>query len=259
MNQTMATIAVVAATTATVALLIPQIIKLIRTGDSAGVSSIWPSLGFVSNVGWLAYMVSQHFWIATVAPLSAVITYGVTLRVLSSTGRSLRPSYVSGLIWTVLLAATGLMGGWLTLGVVLGLTYGVQLAPAVVSAYRTANPSGIAPGTWWIGLVEALLWGYFGLFHRNPGILTFSVVALIGTGAILFRYYAARAAQSRKLTPLATADGILGLQGEVLTPPGFEEPVGETNWPRTLAVPPHHGGGSLGEGDGGVELADQVP
>ena len=230
MNQTLATIAVVAATTASVALLIPQIVKLVRTGDSAGVSSVWPSLGFVSNIGWLSYMVSQGFWIATLAPLAATITYAVTLRALAATGRAMRASYVNGLAWGALLVVIGLVGGWITLGVVLGLTYGVQLAPAVVSAYRTANPSGIAAGTWWIGLVEALLWGYFGLFHRNPGILTFAAVALVGTVAILFRYY-----WTRSLSPsseagggrgLAPADEVLGLHGEGLATPGLEESVG---------------------------------
>jgi len=51
MNEILANIAVVAATMGTIAFLVPQITKLIRTGDSSGVSTAWASLGLVTNVG----------------------------------------------------------------------------------------------------------------------------------------------------------------------------------------------------------------
>ena len=49
MNQTLAYVAVVAATVGTIAFLVPQISKLIRTGDSAGVSTTWAALGLVTK------------------------------------------------------------------------------------------------------------------------------------------------------------------------------------------------------------------
>ena len=192
MNETLATVAVVAATASTFTFLLPQIVKLIRTRDSAGVSTTWPALGFVTNVGWFAYMVNQQLWIAVFAPFVTFVSYLVTLWALSRTGRSLRDSAARGLVWTGLLVTTTIVAGWQTLGVVLGLSYGVMLAPSVWTAFRTADPSGISPGTWWIGVAEAVLWGYYGLFHIDAGIITFGIVGVVGAVLMLLRYYSTR-------------------------------------------------------------------
>ncbi len=192
MTETLATIAIVAATLSTITFLVPQIVKLVRTGDSAGVSSTWPALGLVTNVGWFTYVISQQLWAAMLAPFVTFISYGVTLWALRRTGRDLQTSYVRGASWTLLLVGTTVAAGWTTLGVVLGLSYGVMLAPSIWTAYRTAHPSGISPGTWWIGIIEALLWGYFGLFHADRGIVTFGIVGVIGATLMLARYYTTR-------------------------------------------------------------------
>lgn len=192
MNETLANIAIVAATTMTVTFLLPQIVKLVRTGDSTGVSGTWPALGFVINVGWFLYMTSQQLWLATLAPFVTFVAYAVILWALGRTGRDLRSSYVRGAVFTVIMVAFGLMGGWGTLGVALGLSYGIQLTPSVWTAYRTSNPSGVSPTTWWIGLAEALLWGAFGLYHHDAGIITFAIVGSVGSGLMLLRYYTTR-------------------------------------------------------------------
>lgn len=192
MNQILANVAVVAATLGTIAFLVPQISKLIRTGDSAGVSTTWASLGLVTNVGWFAYLISQDLWVAILAPVVTVIAYGLTMWALVRTGRDPRRSYALGVVWGVLLMATAQLGGWTTLGVILGLSYGVMLTPSVWTAFRTADPSGISPGTWSIGTAEAFLWGYYGWFHADAGILTFSVVGVVGSVLILARYYSTR-------------------------------------------------------------------
>ncbi|MEE8375005.1 MAG: hypothetical protein V3S26_01620 [Acidimicrobiia bacterium] len=192
MNEILANIAVVAATMGTIAFLVPQISKLIRTGDSSGVSTTWASLGLVTNVGWAAYLSSQGFWIAILAPIFTIVAYALTMWALVRTGRDPRQSYLLGAVWGVLLTATALVAGWTALGVVLGLSYGVMLTPSVWTAFRTADPSGISPGTWRIGIVEALLWGYYGWFHGDIGILTFSVVGLVGSVLMLTRYHSTR-------------------------------------------------------------------
>ena len=137
-------------------------------------------------------MVEQQLWAAVLAPAVTFVSYAVILWALWRTGRDLRSSYVRGLALTVLLFVVGVTGGWGSLGVALGLSYGIQLAPSIWTAYRTADPSGVSPGTWWIGLVEAVLWGVFGFFHMDPGILTFSVVGITGSAIILVRYYSTR-------------------------------------------------------------------
>lgn len=200
MNQTLANVAVVLATISTVSFLLPQIVKLVKTQDSDGVSTTWPALGFVINVGWFVYLIAQELWASIFAPFFTFLAYAVTMWAVGRTGRDLSTSYLRGAAAAALLTAVALLGSLETLGVILGISYGVVLAPSIWTAYRTSIPSGISPLTWWIGLVEALLWGYYGWFHSDRGILTFMVIGVIGTGLMLIRYYSTR---SRSTQPTA--------------------------------------------------------
>ena len=190
MQEILANIAVAAATFAALLFLVPQIVKLARTGDSAGVSSTWPAIGFISNVGWFVYFVHEALWVSLVAPLGAAVGYAVTLWALARTGRPLGGSYLSGIVFGSVLVATAVVAGWATLGVALGLSFGVMMVPSLWTAYRTANPSGISPGTWWLGVAEAGLWGFYGWHHADAGIITFAVTALLGSVAMLARHTA---------------------------------------------------------------------
>lgn len=192
MTETLANIAVIAATIGTFTFLVPQTVKLIRTRDTEGVSATWPALGFVVNLGWFVYMISQQLWAAVAAPLVTFLSYLVVLWALRRAGRSLRSSVIRGGAWAVVLTVVGLVLGWPAFGVALGISIGVQLTPSIWSAYRSADPSGVSPGTWWIGLAEALLWGYYGLFNRDAGIITFGVVATMASTLMLARYFATR-------------------------------------------------------------------
>lgn len=180
------------ATISTASFLLPQIVKLVRTRNTAGVSTTWPALGFAINVGWFTYMISQQLWVSIAPPFITFVAYAVTLWALRRAGRDIRASYVRGLAAAVILAGVAIAGGWEVLGIALGLSYGVVTAPSVWTAYRTADPSGIAPLTWWIGAVEALLWGSFGWYHADRGIITFMVVGVTVSTLMLLRYYATR-------------------------------------------------------------------
>lgn len=189
MRDLLANIAVVAATATTLTFLVPQIVKLVRTGDSTGVSTSWPAMGLVSNVGWFAYFIHEALWASVLAPLGASIGYGVTLWALVRTGRQLGASLLRGLVLLVVLLAITVLAGWTTLGVALGLTFGVMMAPSIWTAYRTADPVGISAGTWWIGVLEAVLWAFYGWHNADAGVLTFAGMAVTGSGLMLARFY----------------------------------------------------------------------
>ncbi|MDH3190832.1 MAG: PQ-loop domain-containing transporter [Acidimicrobiia bacterium] len=192
MSETLANIAVILATISTASFLLPQIVKLVRTRNTAGVSTTWPALGFAINVGWFTYMISQQLWVSIAPPFITFVAYAVTLWALRRAGRDIRAPYVRGLAAAVILVGVAIVGGWEVLGIALGLSYGVVSAPSVWTAYRTSDPSGIAPLTWWIGAVEALLWGSFGWYHSDRGIITFMVVGVTASTLMLLRYYATR-------------------------------------------------------------------
>jgi uncharacterized protein with PQ loop repeat len=191
-NQGLANAAAIVATIGTVTFLIPQIVKLLRTGDSAGVSPTWASIGMVTNIGWFTYLVSQGLWAPILAPLVTTVAYAITLWALVRSGRDPRRSLWIGAGWGILLVFSAASWGWSVLGVVLGFSYAVMLAPSVWEAYSTDDPSGVSPGTWWIGLAEAALYGYYGLFHADTGIMIFAVVGMLGSALMLLRYYNTR-------------------------------------------------------------------
>ena len=69
----------------------------------------------------------------------------------------------------------------------LGAAYGVQVAPAVWTAWRTASPTGVAATTWAFVVVESLLWGAYGLHHADPATSVLAVVGVLAGGAMLLR------------------------------------------------------------------------
>ena len=66
----------VAATAFAVPQFLPQIRKLLATGDTAGVSWAWATLTCLNNAAWLAYFTLEHYWTALVPSCSATALSG---------------------------------------------------------------------------------------------------------------------------------------------------------------------------------------
>ncbi|HTC68662.1 MAG TPA: PQ-loop domain-containing transporter, partial [Acidothermaceae bacterium] len=92
----------VAATACAIPQFLPQISKLRRTNDTAGISWSWATLTSVNNVAWALYFALSRFWTALVPAFSATLLAGVLAVMLYRRGR---PPARLGL----------LMGGWITL------------------------------------------------------------------------------------------------------------------------------------------------
>ena len=170
--------------------LLPQILRLRRFGNAEGVSPTWAALGAVTNIGWFGYLTREALWASVPAPVFVATFYCVTLYYLRRAGRNLRRGLVSSAFWALALAVSLTAGGWAFLGIVLGSSVILQVTPGVWTAYRTHVPRGISPGTWTILLIEALLWGYYGAFHRDAPILLFSVTTTVAAALMLARYVA---------------------------------------------------------------------
>lgn len=184
-------VAVVASVVAAVS-LVPQIVKLVRTGDRAGVSPSWPALGAITNLAWTLYLGSQALWWAMPSTVLMTAFYGAVLYRLGRMGSPLRAPVVRGAAWAAILTAITAIAGWPVLGLVLGFSHLVQITPSVWTAYRTRVPSGIAAGTWWLAGFEGALWGYYGWWYSDVPIVLFAIVALAGSAVMLSRFYATR-------------------------------------------------------------------
>lgn len=189
MAEIIANLALIAATILAGASLLPQIAKLVRTRDHAGVSATWPAIGLVTNGAWSAYLIQAGLWPASISTFLMVVFFSVVLWALRRAGRGLSRSAWRGVAWTVVLALITVWGGWFALGTVLGLSQFLQVAPAIFTAYRTDRPTGIAPATWWIAGTEGLLWAYYGWFHADIPIMIFAATYVTTAGLMLARFY----------------------------------------------------------------------
>ena len=193
MNLILSMMAVAAAVVGS-GMAFPQARRLFNTRRVDGVSAVWIGVSIALNGWWLAYGVTQDLWILVpVSGLSLLLYLSIAILFAHSTGwSSLAPIFTSGLLLGVLPLAFLVFGGWALAGVVVGLCYGLQLLPAVVSAFRSAEPAGIAPGTWIIALVESLLWLGYGLGVADAALVAGGASGVVAASLILARLQVVR-------------------------------------------------------------------
>jgi uncharacterized protein with PQ loop repeat len=123
---------------------LPQLRKLRRSGDTAGVSWPWATLTSVNNAAWVAYFALSAYWTALVPSASATLLAGALAVMLARRGRArARPAVLIG-AWAALLAAAFAVAGRSGLGTLLTAAFVLQVTPSVWTAYRTARPTGIS-------------------------------------------------------------------------------------------------------------------
>lgn len=188
----LADLAAVVASVVALVTLVPQLRRLRRTGDTAGVSLTWALLGAVTNATWAGYLVTRSLWAGTPSVGCMVVLYVALAWSLVRRGVAWRRPAVLAGCWGLFLALLAPLAGIVVLGLVLGFSYGVQVAPSVWSAYRTWAPSGVAPGTWAIALVEVSLWGLYGLGKGDVPIQVFALTGITSSSLILARWWATR-------------------------------------------------------------------
>lgn len=176
----------VAAAVFAVPQFLPQLARVWRAGDAAGVSWSWASLTSASNAGWIAYFALSGLWSALVPAISATVLAGVLAILLGRGGVGRRPAaVVAG--WTVLLAIAWAVGGRIGLGTALTSSFVLQVAPSVFTAYRTTRPTGISRGTWLLILAELLCWGVYGLHESDPRLAVLGWTGVVASLLMLAR------------------------------------------------------------------------
>lgn len=177
----------VAAAVFAVPQFLPQLARVWRTGDVAGVSWSWAVLTSVSNGGWIAYFALSRFWTALVPATSATVLAGVLSVLLARRGGvSPWPAAVTA-GWAALLAFAWAAAGRVGLGTVLAASFVLQVAPSVWTAYRTDQPTGISRGTWVLILAELLCWGVYGLHQSDVRLIVLGWSGVVASLLMLFR------------------------------------------------------------------------
>ena len=173
-----------------VAFGLPQFFRVRRTGSVAGVSLPSVTSTLVSTTAWLFYGLHlQDFWvtITSVVGLPSLIATFVAIvrRSDDRTGMWLP------LGWAGLLAATAVATPWAPalFATVLGASALWYVAPAAITAWRSADVTGIAQGTWLLLALDGLIAGAYGIAAGVAAYLVYAVVAAIGAIIVLSRIW----------------------------------------------------------------------
>jgi uncharacterized protein with PQ loop repeat len=178
-----------AATAFAIPQFLPQLLKLRRTGDTAGVSWPWAMLTSVNNGAWVVYFTLSAYWTALVPSSSATLLAGALATMLALRGQArARPAVLIG-VWVALLAAAFAVASRTGLGTLLTVAFVVQVTPSVWTAYRTARPSGISPGTWLLIFGELSCWATFGVHKADPRLIILGFTGVAASLLMLARIH----------------------------------------------------------------------
>ena len=180
---------VIAASVLGSGMALPQAIRLARTGRVDGVSAVWIGVSMAINVWWTAYALAVSLWaILPVSTISLAVYFGMAVVYFRSVGRQAIAGMALGsLVLGMAPLPALLIGGWEMAGLAIGLSYGIQLAPAVFAAYQTRQLDGVSPGTWMLSLAEGLLWLAYGAMITDLALLAGGATGVVMSGALLMR------------------------------------------------------------------------
>src|SRR5262245_55490080 len=190
---------------------LPQLARLARTGQTAGLSWSWAALTSINNAAWAGYFALSGFWTALVPAISATVLAGTLAVMLARRGAGFprRPTALA-LAWAALLITAASLFGRAGLGTALTAAFLLQVTPSVWTAYRADHPTGIATATWLLIFGELLCWGIFGIYHTDPRLIVLGATGAAASLLILARVarpHAPRAPATRLGTPRAAAAG----------------------------------------------------
>ena len=162
--------------------LLPQPIRLYRTGLAAGVSPLAAINSVVITGAWLTYGLSTGIFAVWAVSVVALIP-GVWMIVLLA--RRVSPTdalWASCLLGALLAAAAaGVLAGSLAAGVL------VSSGPQVWRALRHDDLRGIAPATWWVAVGDAVSWGAYGFVVHDAALKGYAAVLLASAVTVLLR------------------------------------------------------------------------
>ena len=171
---------------------LPQIIRLLRSGTSAGVSLFMWQLNVGVGIGWTAHGLATGHLNVTV-PNALVTSLAAATLVLIQRDRGLGFAQVWGLglgvgalaIGLELLAPPELFGAMITIPLLSGL---IGQARDLV---RAPDLAGVSPGFLWLFFVIQAMWGVWGQAAGDISIIITShaaaVLALVNIGLYLVR------------------------------------------------------------------------
>ncbi len=183
------TLIVVVATVLGSWMAFPQARRIARTRRVDGVSATWIGVSLAINGWWLTYGLTVGLWALVPVSTVSLLLYGVMgWFFVRSVGGPALPGLALGVFGLGMVPLPFLIvGGWDLASVAVGLSYGVQLMPAVVASLRTSLLTGVSSATWIIAFVESALWLVYGLGVGDVALTLAGAVGMALASVILAR------------------------------------------------------------------------
>ena len=190
--STLATLMGLCAVVLAVALSVPQVVKLLRTGHAAGVSVAATANSTISFGAWTVYAaVVQDGWLFA-SSLVGLPGQALAVCIAWRCGAERRQLWLP-VTWLALLGAVTASDVVLGTGlaaVVVGASVLWYVTPALVQAWRSPDVSGIAAGSWWVLVAEGAIFLAYGAVTGEPAMTVYGIVCLLGSGGVLLRLVA---------------------------------------------------------------------
>lgn len=162
--------------------LVPQPVRLWRTGVAAGVSPVAAANAVTSASAWLVYGAAHHLPVVWAVSVVALVPGAWTVGLLwheFGTADLVGGGAVAAAF--ALAGMTGALAAALAMGVL------VTAGPQVWRALRRSDLRGIAAATWCVAVADALSWGAYGVVIGDHALEGYGAVLLASALIVLGR------------------------------------------------------------------------
>lgn len=170
-------------TVSSVVLFVPQLVRLVRFRDAAGLSGSSLLFGTVNYTAWTVYLADAGSWgLLAANAVASLVWYAVTVLALVR----LRPerSWLLPGLWAAVLGAVILLDG-AALGAALGVGSLLTYVPQAVNAWRAPSVAGISPTTWGLTFLEGGAWLIQSIRDGLLGGVLSGLIATAAAAAVL--------------------------------------------------------------------------
>lgn len=203
-SSSLLVVAVGSANVLGVGMLVPQTGRILRNRRLDGVSADWIGMGVAVNSGWLLYAWGAEVWGLIGVSLGALALYLAMAAGARRLDRLLfARARTTALVVLNVLGWAAAIGGVDALGLALAGLFTVQFAPAAWTAWTSDTVGGISPGTWLLGLAEAVIWAGYGLAIGDQALTLGGSGATAMSALILLRLW--RGPTQHHRSPLGSA------------------------------------------------------
>lgn len=173
LNSVVLSLLLVVANVMGAGMIVPQVVRLRRLRVADGVSAVGVGVGVALNVWWTVYSLEAGLWGIVPVSVAGFGLYSIVAAQLVglTRGRAGASLALGAFGLGMLPLPFFLLGGWPLAGLAIGLSYGLQFAPAARAALGSEHLDGISPTTWSMAWIEALIWLIYGIAVRDATLL----------------------------------------------------------------------------------------